>query len=110
MREQMLAALLTQGTGEMLNLTQLGASDTGIPSDRWMLRASRERHGDRTQEIKVLSGTRCTVCFDRLTVAIDTTQLSVTNQPLTNLRVDISKHVGSYFRLWACQRVNQRVV
>ena len=73
MREQVLAALLTQGAGQMLNLTQLGASDTGIPFDRGMLRASSERHGDGAQKIKVLSGTRRAVCLDWLTVAIDTT-------------------------------------
>ena len=72
MREQVLAALLTQGAGQMLNLTQLGASDTGIPFDRGMLRASSERHGDGAQKIKVLSGTRCAVYLDWLTVAIDT--------------------------------------
>ena len=110
MRKQVLAALLPQGAGQMLNLTQLGASDTGIPSDRGMLRASSKRHGNGAEEIKMLSGTRRVVCLDRLTVAIDTTQLSVTNEALTNLRVDISKHVGSYVRLWAGQSLSQRTV
>ena len=72
MGKQVLAALFPQGTGQMLNLTQLGASDTGIPSDCGMLRASGERHGDGAQKIKVLSGTRYAVCLDWFTVAIDT--------------------------------------
>ena len=71
-REKVLAALFSEGAGEVLDFAELGASDARIPLNGRVTVAAGQRQGNRAHQIEVQTRARRLSHFHLRAIGVDT--------------------------------------
>jgi len=94
MGKQVLAALFSEGAGEIFDFAELGASNAGIPLDGRVSLTAGQWQRNRAHQVEVQARPRRFCHLHWRAIGIDTKQFSVSNQSLANVWIDVSEHDG----------------
>ena len=90
--KQVLASLLSEGAGEVLNLAELGTTDARIPLHGGLSLTASERQWNRAHQVEVQARPRRFRHLHLRAIGIDAEQFAVSNQSLADVWIDVSEH------------------
>jgi hypothetical protein len=94
--ERTLPVLRPEIVGQFFDLTELGVAHTGVPLHLEVALAQLERQWNRPEHADRMTAGTGDAGRQAHTVAIDLEQLALLRQPLSDGRINISKHGADY--------------
>ena len=98
----MLASLLAQRAGEVLDFAEFSAPDAREPLHRRVFDAPGQWQRYWAHQVQVQARTGCVGHFHFVAVGIHAEQFAITNQALADVRVDVGEHGWPYATLRRC--------